>query len=189
MPYWYLLWALSALWLIFEIALIVRDRIQGRGGKERDKGSFYLNFLSIAVGMTAAGQVGGHRLLFPWRWTATVFWIGFVIMILGLSLRVWSIAVLGKSFRTTVETHENQAVVSNGPYRILRHPSYSGLIVMSLGYGLAVQNWLSLFIAVALPLSALLYRIHVEETVMVAAMGSVYKEYQQHTRKLIPWIW
>ena len=189
MSYWYFLWALTAAWVAFELWLIVRDRAQGKGTREKDRGSLYFNFLSIAVGMTAAGEISGKGLLLPWRWTAAGFWIGFAIMLLGLSFRIWSILVLGKSFRTTVETHENQAVVSSGPYRILRHPSYSGLVVMCLGYGLAVQNWLSLFIVVALPLAALLYRIHVEEAVLVAALGSPYREYQKRTKKLVPWIW
>jgi len=189
MRYWYLLWALLAGWVAYEIWLVVRERTEGKGRKERDKGSFYLNFIALAVGMTAAGEIGGFRWLLPWRWTASAYWIGFAVMLLGLSLRVWSILVLGKSFRTTVETHDSQTVVSNGPYRIIRHPSYGGLILMSLGFGLAVQNWVSLIVAVALPLAALLYRIHVEEAVLAAALGSDYREYQQRTKKLVPFLW
>jgi protein-S-isoprenylcysteine O-methyltransferase Ste14 len=58
-----------------------------------------------------------------------------------------------------------------------------------LGYGIAVQNWLSLFVAVVLPLSALIYRMQVEEKALVASLGSEYETYLRSTKKLIPWIW
>ncbi len=60
---------------------------------------------------------------------------------------------------------------------------------MCCGYGIAYQNWLSLAIAVGLPLIALLYRIHIEEAALVSGIGPEYQEYQQHTKKLIPGIW
>ena len=189
MSHWYLLWALSALWLAFEIWLVLRDRAQGKGKGDRDRGSFYVNFLSLAVGITAAGVIGGTRWFLPWKWTSIAYWIGFAVMLVGLGLRIWAIVVLGKSFRTTVETHESQGVVTSGPYALIRHPSYSGLVAVSVGYGIAVQNWFSLIVAVLIPLVALLYRIHVEEAVLESSLGSQYTDYQKRTRKLIPWIW
>ena len=181
---------LSAIWVAFEIWLVVRDRIQGKGKIGKDKGTLYYNFIAIAVGITSSGILAGYtKFYFPWGRISIVFWIGFAIMLLGLTLRIWAVAVLGKSFRTTVETHSNQKVEKSGPYRFIRHPSYSGLILMCFGYGIAVQNWLSLIIALGLPLVALLYRIHVEEAVLVTSLGSEYEEYKHHTKRLIPWIW
>ncbi len=60
---------------------------------------------------------------------------------------------------------------------------------MCCGYGIAVQNWLSLAFAVVLPLIALLYRIHIEESVLVSSLGSDYEKYQSETKKLVPWLW
>ena len=105
------------------------------------------------------------------------------------SFRSFVSALLGTSFRTTVETHKNQKVKTDGPYRLVRHPSYSGLLLLSSGYGIAQANWLSLIVAVALPLAALLYRIRVEEATLANSLGTEYREYQTHTKKLIPWIW
>ena len=110
-------------------------------------------------------------------------------MVLSLSLRIWAIATLGSSFRTTVETHQDQEVVRRGPYRLVRHPSYTGLLLTCLGYGVAVQNWLSLIFAIGLPLVAILYRIHVEEAELVSSLGSDYERYRKETKTLIPWIW
>jgi protein-S-isoprenylcysteine O-methyltransferase Ste14 len=182
--------SLTIVWIAFEIWLVLRDRIQGKGKTDNDRGTIVYNFIAITAGMTAAGFIGGlTRLFFPGGRTATVFYIGLTIMVLGLLLRVWAVWALGTSFRTTVETHENQKVKKDGPYRLVRHPSYSGLLLISIGYGIAQGNWLSLIVAIALPLAALLYRIRVEEATLAKSLGAEYREYQTHTKRLIPWIW
>ena len=185
-----LLNSVTALWIAFEIWLVVRDRIQGKGKMENDRGTIYLNFVSIAVAMTAAGFISGYTgFRLPGGRNTATFWIGLAIMGTGFFVRVWAVTALGASFRTTVETHENQKVKKDGPYRLVRHPSYSGLLLMCAGYGIASRNWLSLIIAIVLPLSALLYRIRVEEDLLVKSLGTEYEEYQKQTKQLIPWIW
>jgi|SRR5271157_4607521 len=185
-----LLLTLSALWVAFEIGLVIRDRIHGRGKTTKDKGTIYVNFIAIAAGMTLAGIVSGKSaFFFSHERAIAVFWTGTAIMLLGLGLRIWAIITLGKSFRTTVETHQDQRVISRGPYKRVRHPSYTGLLLTGCGYGIALQNWLSLIFAVALPLAALLCRIHIEERAMVESLGTEYERYQRRTKRLIPWIW
>ena len=181
---------ISALWVAFEISLVIRDRLQGKGRTDKDQGTRYINFIAITVAMIAAGRLDGiSKFWFPGGRTLAVFWLGFAILLSGALLRVWSIVVLGSSFRTTVEVSDNQHVVQRGPYKIVRHPSYSGALLMCCGYGIAEQNWLSLAIAIGLPLIAFLYRISVEETALVSVIGPEYQEYQKHTKKLIPGIW
>jgi protein-S-isoprenylcysteine O-methyltransferase Ste14 len=188
--FWIVLTSISVLWIAFEIWLVFIDRKQGKGNPGIDRGTRYLNFICIALGISGAAILNGvSRFFFPGGRTSTVFWIGLIIMLLGLSLRIWAVSTLGTSFRTTVETHVNQKVVKAGPYKLIRHPSYSGILLMCLGYGIAVQNWLSLTMAVFLPLSALIYRIHIEEVALLTSMGSEYGEYQRHTKKIVPWIW
>ena len=182
--------AVSVIWIVFEIWLIVRDRLQGKGKTSNDRGTRYLNFIAIAAGMTVASIISGKTMFFfPGGRTELGFWIGLCIMFLGFGLRIWAIVILGASFRTTVETHDDQRVVMSGPYTLIRHPSYSGLLLLGVGFGIAVQNWLSLAFAVVLPLAALLYRIRIEEAVLVSSMGSDYIKYQSKTKKLIPWVW
>jgi len=185
-----LLNSVTVVWIAFEIWLVIRDRIQGKGKIDKDRGTIYFNFIAITLGITAAGIIGGYTRLFPpGGRTSTLFWIGLTVMILGLLLRVWAIWILGASFRTTVETHESQKVNNDGPYKLIRHPSYSGLILICGGYGIAVGNWLSLTVAVVLPLAALVYRIRVEEDMLVNSLGEEYEKYQKQTKKLVPWIW
>jgi protein-S-isoprenylcysteine O-methyltransferase Ste14 len=107
----------------------------------------------------------------------------------GLAVRVWAVLTLGGSFRTYVEVDADQAVVTHGPYRWVRHPSYTGLLLIALGFGLGIGNWLSLAICVAVPLLGLLPRIAVEEAEMVRVLGDEYRRYQRETYRLIPRLW
>jgi protein-S-isoprenylcysteine O-methyltransferase Ste14 len=185
-----LLTTASTIWIAFEIWLVVRDRMQGKGKTVKDRGTRYYSIAAVILGITVASVLNGiSRFFFPGGRGYAPFWVGLGIMMLGFGLRIWAVATLGTSFRTTVETHSNQRAVRKGPYRLIRHPSYSGLVIMCLGYGIALMNWLSLVIAVVLPLVALVYRIHIEETVLASMIGSEYKEYQSQTKKLIPWVW
>jgi protein-S-isoprenylcysteine O-methyltransferase Ste14 len=108
---------------------------------------------------------------------------------LGLMLRWWSFASLGKYFTVVVKTSENQPVVDRGPYRILRHPSYTGLLLVFAGAGLMVGNWLSVVGAVVLVLTALIHRLRIEERALTAALGSRYREFAASRARLIPYIW
>jgi len=180
----------SVVWIAFEIGLVIRDRMQGKGATTRDQGTRLINFIAIFVGMTASfNLIRFSQFWFPGGQTLAGFWLGFALLICGAALRLWSVIVLGSSFRTTVEISKNQQVVESGPYKLIRHPSYSGALLMCLGYGIADQSWLSLVIVVSLPLMAFLYRIHIEEAALVAGIGPAYQEYQRHTKKLIPGIW
>jgi protein-S-isoprenylcysteine O-methyltransferase Ste14 len=181
---------ISTIWIGFEIWLVIRDAARGKGKTVIDKGTRYFNFIAIWAGITGAAILNGSsKFFFPGGRTSAGFFLGIAIMLIGMALRFWSVFTLGVSFRTTVETHGDQKMVSHGPYKLLRHPSYSGLILICCGFGLALQNWLSLLVVVMLPLSALLYRIHVEEAALVSSFGPDYIEYQGHTKKIVPWVW
>ena len=114
---------------------------------------------------------------------------GLVIIWLGLAIRVWAIVVLGRAFRTTVEVDADQAVVSRGPYRWVRHPSYTGLLLIAAGFGLAFSNWPGLAICLVLPAAAMLRRIQVEESELTRVLGDPYRAYRDRTKRLIPGVW
>lgn len=188
--YTWLLTGMTVIWIAYEVWLVIRDRLRGKGKTVMDRQTRNYNFLLFTLGMTVAGILSG----FPQFWFMTarsqaVYWVGFTIMWLGLILRIWSVATLGYSFRTTVEVDQNQPVVKHGPYKWIRHPSYSGLLLICCGFGIAVQNWLSLTVVIVLPLLALLYRIRIEEAALLTETGKPYQEYQRHTKRLIPGIW
>jgi protein-S-isoprenylcysteine O-methyltransferase Ste14 len=82
-----------------------------------------------------------------------------------------------------------QAVVSTGPYRRVRHPSYTGLLLIVIGLGLGAGSWLTLLVCALLPLPAVLRRIQVEEAELTRVLGEPYRAYQAHTARLVPGVW
>lgn len=82
-----------------------------------------------------------------------------------------------------------QPVISTGPYAYVRHPSYTGLLLIVAGAGLAVGNWLGLALCVLLPLPALVVRIRVEEAELVRVLGEPYRRYAARTKRLVPGVW
>ena len=120
---------------------------------------------------------------------AAAFTIGIVIMVGGLVLRGWSIKVLGDCFTRRVMVSGDQPVVTAGPYRLLRHPSYTGALLACAGYGLASANWVGFAAMVVLPLAAILWRIHTEEEALTATLGDRYQAYAAQHKRLVPLVW
>ena len=174
-------------WGLLELSLRVRERVQSRGGTAHDRATRILIAAAlgsaIALASVAAKVAPSLRMPGPHRAA------GLIVMWLGLAIRVWAIAALGRAFRTTVEVDPGQAIVSNGPYRWVRHPSYTGLLLIVAGFGLAVGNWLALAACLALPLPAVLRRIRVEEAELARVLGEPYRTYQARTKRLVPGLW
>ena len=120
---------------------------------------------------------------------SAAFAVGMVILVAGLVLRGWSIMTLGEYFTGYVAVSADQPVVTAGPYRVLRHPSYTGLLLALAGLGLTAANWVSLAGMVILPLVALLWRIHAEERALLATLGDRYRSYAAQHKRLIPLVW
>jgi protein-S-isoprenylcysteine O-methyltransferase Ste14 len=115
--------------------------------------------------------------------------VGIVIFSAGEALRVWSKVALGRYFTYTVQTSSDQPVITSGPYRFVRHPSYTGILLIAIGIGAALGNWLGLGALTLLTLVALAYRIHVEEIALLEDLGDRYRTYAEHHKRLIPFVW
>lgn len=142
--------------------------------------------LELGVGL-AFLAVYLHTPAFGDSWVPFV--VGELLFIAGLALRFWAVLTLGRFFKVTVSIQDQHRVIRSGPYRLLRHPSYTGLLVALLGLGLALGTWLGLLAIVVLPLIGVLVRIRVEESVLIDALGSEYLAYAAETRRLIPGLW
>ena len=79
-------------------------------------------------------------------------------------------------------------MVEAGPYRYIRHPSYTGAIITLVGFGLTLGNWAGLFALIACGAIGYAYRIRVEETALVGALGEPYRQYMARTRRLVPFL-
>jgi protein-S-isoprenylcysteine O-methyltransferase Ste14 len=176
-------------WFAFEVGLLVRDLVRRRGRLRKDRGTRAIVSLALA-GSVWLGIV--LRTLLPALDTPApqIFAAaGIVVIWLGLGVRVWAVLTLGRSFSTFVEVEADQAVVTRGPYRWVRHPSYTGLLLIALGFGLGAGNWLSLLICAVVPALGLLPRIAVEEAEMTRVLGEPYRSYQAATHRLLPGLW
>lgn len=116
-------------------------------------------------------------------------WLGIAVMLVGLLLRAWSIRHLGEFFTVDVAVAPNHRLIESGPYKLLRHPSYTGVLIVVAGMGLCFGNLLSI-LALLVPFAALaIWRMRVEEEALTNGLGSPYREYMQRTKRLIPGIY
>lgn len=182
-------WLSFLTWCILEFLGPARWRGSG-GTKKQDGGSFIALNLLVCVG---AGLyfflpfcLPGATITWP---QPLLFFAGLALMFLGMGWRWYAIRTLGRYFTGVVMIHADQRVVQHGPYRLIRHPSYSGATLATLGVGLMMTNWASLLALMLGLLSGLVYRISVEEQALRAALGQPYEEYMQRTKRLVPFIY
>jgi len=166
---------------------VILPRLHRRGTEitKKDKGSSQLislgNFVSVVIVFSFA--LSGTAM-----WPSWVYYPGILLMVLGIVLRQWSMAALGSFFSGTVGVQQGQKVVDTGPYRLVRHPSYTGGLLIFAGMGLALQSWGAILLIVLIFGLAFGYRIYVEEKVLVSEFGEEYVEYAKRTKRLIPYI-
>ena len=118
----------------------------------------------------------------------TVRWLGVFFYLAGGALRIWPIFVLGRRFSGLVAIQPGHQLVTDGIYRVIRHPSYLGMIILTLGWALAFRSGLGVILA-ALFVPPLLARIRSEETLLRLQFGDEYDLYRRRTSRLIPGIY
>lgn len=162
-----------------------------KGAVKRDRGSHVWIFVAVGVGVAAAfflvnTNFPGTTLV---RGQRLQFWVGIVVMLAGLAFRWYAIKSLGRFFTRTVATRAGQFVVDTGPYRLIRHPSYTGGLLMFLGMGIAMTNWAALVAIMAGAGIGYAYRVKVEERALCEDLGQPYRDYMLRTRRFVPYLW
>jgi protein-S-isoprenylcysteine O-methyltransferase Ste14 len=114
-----------------------------------------------------------------------VRWLGVVLFALGGALRLWPVYVLGDRFSGLVAIQRGHTLVTDGIYGVIRHPSYLGLLVNSLGWALAFRSGVGVLLT-ALMLVPLVARIRAEEALLHSQFGGEYDAYRARTSRLIP---
>ena len=181
-------WCACAAWIMPEI-IAWRIKRSTDFSKIRDQGSLNLIVVLWWVGIAMDSLVS---LLLPngaimWK-RNSVFFAGIFLMLLGVALRWYSAAILGKYFTFDVAIQGGQTLIEAGPYRYIRHPSYSGALLSLLGFGLALGNWAGLAVALSCLGFAYAYRIPIEEAALTSALGDNYKQYMKRTKRLLPYL-
>jgi protein-S-isoprenylcysteine O-methyltransferase len=174
---------LFAIYWISETVIAIRMRA-GRRDRADDRGSLRL----LAIVFPISWWVGIAVIWVPHVsiGSLTLFRAGLVVMIAGQLLRWWSIATLGRLFTVNVAIREGHELIDGGPYRYVRHPAYTAILLVHLGAALCLGNALTLIVLIVPTTLALLNRVRVEESVLLSGLGDRYREYMTRTRRLIP---
>jgi protein-S-isoprenylcysteine O-methyltransferase Ste14 len=168
-----------------ELTLMART-----GGRDTRDATTTLLTLTVMAGLAAAVvaayEADGLAIGGPEWWPEVA---GAALLAAGYALRVWSVRTLGRFFKYRVVVQEGHEVVETGPYAVLRHPSYTGMVLCSAGLGLMLGNWLSVALAALPTLAGFTVRLLSEERVLAAEIGDPYREYMTRTRRLVPGVW
>jgi protein-S-isoprenylcysteine O-methyltransferase Ste14 len=117
-----------------------------------------------------------------------VRWIGVALFAAGGALRLWPVYVLGARFSGLVAIQPEHTLVTSGVYGIIRHPSYLGLLINSLGWSLAFRSGVGVLLT-ALTIPPLVARIRAEERLLRTQFGDAHAAYCSRTSRLVPWLY
>jgi protein-S-isoprenylcysteine O-methyltransferase len=117
-----------------------------------------------------------------------VAWIGVVLGVLGLGLRLAAVLTLRERYTRTLLIQAEHTTECGGPYRWVRHPGYLGSLLCLNGIALASGNWLTLLGSLLATSAAYSYRIRIEDEMLVASLGSAYAAYRRQVRPLLPFL-
>jgi protein-S-isoprenylcysteine O-methyltransferase Ste14 len=116
-------------------------------------------------------------------------YLGLFLIAVGMIFRFISIWTLGRLFTVDVTIRDDHKIQKDGVYRLIRHPSYSGSILSFIGFGISLNNWISLIVISIPVIFAMLNRIKIEERLLIDQFGIEYIGYMKRTYCLIPWIY
>jgi protein-S-isoprenylcysteine O-methyltransferase len=178
---------LTALFFGSELALAFMRRARAAPGATRaDGGSLRVLWLVITLAIVAAVSLSGRSATRLPLSPAAIRAVALALMIGGLAFRWWAVVTLGKFFTVDVATHADHALVDTGPFRLVRHPSYTGILLAFAGLGVSMGNAASFVVLMAPILLAFAYRMRVEEAALRQKLGEAYADYCARTKRLIP---
>jgi protein-S-isoprenylcysteine O-methyltransferase Ste14 len=181
---------ISAFWLLWALYWLVSARSL-KPIRQRESLTSRLTFfvvMLLAAALLLAGHHRVHWLQAQWiggGWTR--YWVAVALVVAGLSFSVWARRTLGGNWSGTVSVKVDHELVQTGPYRRIRHPIYTGLLLAVFGSGLAAGRLygMAAFLLVAL---ALWWRLRIEERWMAAEFGQRYEGYRRSSWALIPFV-
>jgi protein-S-isoprenylcysteine O-methyltransferase len=170
-----------------EILLAIAKR-RGQRDAAADAGSLRLIWGVVGASIGAAFFVAHAFPAGTFRDVDFARMAGLAIFIFGAAVRWYAIFYLGRYFTIDVRVAEHQHVVDTGPYRFIRHPSYTGAFLQFLGIALCVGNIYSMLMLVPIVL-VFSYRMRVEEVALERGLGEAYASYRRRTKRLIPFVY
>jgi protein-S-isoprenylcysteine O-methyltransferase len=177
---------LGLIYLISEVLLSVARRGRSTTGEKQDRGTLRVLWIVIALSITASGYVARNcraAAIPAGGWVAVS---SVALFAAGLILRWWAIITLGRFFTVDVTVEKDHELVERGPFRVVRHPSYTGVLLAFIGWALTLRNWAAMLVVLVPIFIAFARRMNVEEEALCGALGQRYADYMQRTKRLIP---
>ena len=176
------------LWLLSEIILNRLVRSGKSDKKSADKNTEIYLWVTIIISITI-GVFVSIKFSLPILLNGQLALIGIAIIIVGIIIRFIAIKQLGRFFTVNVTIRDDHKLIQSGFYKYLRHPSYTGSLLSFFGFGLSLNNWLSMAIIFLPTLFAFIYRMKIEENVLSEQFGKQYQDYISNTKRIIPFIY
>jgi protein-S-isoprenylcysteine O-methyltransferase len=180
---------LGLVYFISEMLLTVTRRSRSRTGTKQDKSTLGVIWLVIAVSLAAGIYVARHCPVTTLLGGQMFAMAGVALFVAGLLLRWWAIITLGRFFTVDVTIEKDHQLVERGPFRVVRHPSYTGVLLAFVGFALTLRNWAALVVVLVPIFAAFIRRMNVEEEALSRALGSRYADYMRRTKRLVPFVY
>jgi protein-S-isoprenylcysteine O-methyltransferase len=175
-------------YLVLEIFLLIAKR--GRHAVATgDQGTLRLVWILIIGGCLVGFLLAPRVSVFRWPESLAIVLLADMLLLSGIILRIWAIVHLGRLFTVDVGIQQGHRVVQDGPYRFVRHPSYSGSMIALTGMACLTFNWLGFLVIMVSSLTAYSIRISAEEKMLFLNLGEDYRRYAARTKRLIPGIY
>lgn len=184
-PEWCLFWSIFLLVMLPEMLLIRRSKKTAPG--PQDAGTMRV----IVVGNQLAMLGGLAASFLPWALLPgprTALFVGTAMLFAGGVLRRICFRTLGKHFTGAVTVLPDQPVIDRGPYRWIRHPSYTAGFLVFVGMGIALGSWPAIVISFLGPCYTYARRVSAEEKALVETIGEPYRAYMARTKRFIPFV-
>jgi len=181
---------LSLIWGFWFVGWMVAGLFSARTIRRERTGSrlLVLAMLIVGFGLMINPRFAAGEFAKPVFYSTALFDAGLAITILGLAFTVWARVHLGRLWSGAVTLKEGHQLIRSGPYGIVRHPIYTGLVVASAGTALA-RGTIGAIVGLVLIIGVCLIKIRVEERLMTEQFPDAYRDYRREVRTLIPFVW
>ena len=166
-------------------------RLRNDGGSStQDRGSFRVVQGAVLAGVLLGYQAAIHLPGATITWHRPFVYVcGIGLIVLGSGISWFAVWQLGRYFTVVVAVRPDQPLIQSGLYRFMRHPSYSGQLLVYLGCAVSLTNWVSIPVVMVPIVASYVVRIFVEERALREQLGASYAEYMTRTFRLIPGVW
>jgi protein-S-isoprenylcysteine O-methyltransferase len=180
---------LGVVYLISELLLTATRRSRSRTGTKQDRSTLLEVWLVILVGVAAGIYLAKYCPAAALPDARKFAFAGVALFVAGIFLRWWAIITLGRFFTVDVTIEKDHELVERGPFRTVRHPSYTGVLMAFMGFALSLGNWAALLVILLPITAAFVHRMNVEEDALSRAFGPKYTDYMQRTKRLVPFVY